>query len=408
MAKKLPVDVSTFSLLRKGDYIYVDKTEQIYDLCTQGRLYFLSRPRRFGKSLLLSTLSELFAGKRELFKGLWIDKSDYQWDSHPIFYLDLSKLPIGSSQALEAALIGAIERHAAAAGVELRSSADLGSKLEALFMRLAERNRVVVLIDEYDYPLVNTMDNKELAEKHRGVLRSFYSNLKALDEYLRFVFVTGVTKFSKTSLFSGLNNLNDISFDPRAATLLGYTQGEIEHSFKEELSALAHKENVSIERIKGMLKTWYDGYRFSEDLVYVYNPLSVLYALFKKRIANYWFETGAPSFLISLLARHLDELEDFKEIELSAASLGSFEIGEEPLVPILFQAGYLTIRNYHRTFHNDKTIEYYTLAYPNYEVQESFKKYILAAFTNNHYLKASKSIDELLSALRHEDIGKIL
>ncbi len=262
-------------------------------------------------------------------------------------------------------------------GVELESAADLGSKLKSLFMGLAAQNRVVVLIDEYDYPLVNTMDNKELAEKHQAVLRAFYSSLKALDKYLRFVLVTGVTKIAKAD-FSGLNNLNDVSLDPRVATLLGFTQDEIEHSFGQELSALANNEAISVDSAKELLKAWYGSYRFSEDVVQVYNPLSVLCALFEKRFANYWFETGASSFLISLIARHRDELEGFKEIELSAASIGSFEIGGEPLLPILFQAGYLTIRNYHRTLRDNKTIEYFTLAYPNYEVAESFKRYLHA------------------------------
>ena len=383
--KKIPIDVSSFEILRSEGYTYVDKTKQIYDIITGGRLYFLSRPRRFGKSLLISTLSELFLGKKELFKGLWIEqKSDYSWNAHPVVHLDFSIMPIKSGEALEKAVSWDLEETGRHYGLDVSAAPDISSKLKLLLTKLAEEKRVVILIDEHDYGLVNNINNKEKALEIHAVLREFYSSLKGLDKYIQFLFITGVTKFSKTSLFSGLNNLNDLSLDPRASDLLGYSREEIEHNFPGPLKALAEAhEGIDLEEIFIKLQAWYNGYRFSENAQYVYNPFSVLYCLMKKRFANYWFETGAPAFLIGLLKKHHYQLEDISKVEFTADTLGPFEIGEEPLIPILFQAGYLTINEYHRTIHNNEITEYYTLKYPNLEVEESVKKYLRITDANN-------------------------
>ena len=237
--KKIPIDVSSFRILRTQDYIYVDKTEHIYDLIKGGRFYFLSRPRRFGKSLLISTLKELFLGKKELFTGLWIEKkTDYTWTEYPVIHLDFSQLPTKSGLELEKGLNWIMEETARDYGLDLSGAPSPGLKLKSLLKQLSKTNLAVFLIDEYDYPLVNNITNIEIAKENHAVLHEFYSALKGQDDYLRAIFVTGVSKFAKTSLFSGLNNLNDISFDPRAATLLGYTKEEINENFSEQIELL--------------------------------------------------------------------------------------------------------------------------------------------------------------------------
>jgi Predicted AAA-ATPase len=377
MSKKIPIDVSSFRKLRNKNYIYVDKTRFIYDLITGGMLYFLSRPRRFGKSLLVSTFLELFEGNRELFKDLWIDKhTAYTWPVHPVIHLDFSTMPIKSGADLEQHLSWKLEEVANKHGFSVLTAPALASKLEVLFSTLAKKNGVVLLIDEYDYPLINNIENKEIALENHAVLRSFYSSIKGLDAHIEFLFITGVTKFAKTSIFSGMNNLNDISLDERAASLLGYTQEEVHSYFANEIENLACKSQLSLDQTNQRLKDWYDGYRFSKKPLYVYNPLSVLYCMHKQEFANYWIETGASAFLISLLKKHQGELEDYKDVELMSESFGAFEVGEEPLIPILFQAGYLTIAHHHE---NSEGTDLYTLRYPNREVVEAFKKFILAA-----------------------------
>ena len=249
MPKKIPIDVSSFRTLRTEDYIYVDKTEYIYDLITGGRFYFLSRPRRFGKSLLVSTLLELFEGKQELFKDLWIEKnSTYTWPVHPVIHLDFSNMSIKNGAELEKRLSWQMEQVAKKYGFSILGAPDLGSQLEVLFSTLSKINKVVLLIDEYDYSIVNNIGNKEIALENHLVLRSFYSAIKSLDAHIKFLLITGVTKFSKTSLFSGMNNLNDISLDKRAASLLGYTQEEIHTYFTDEIKLLAQEEQLSVDK----------------------------------------------------------------------------------------------------------------------------------------------------------------
>ncbi|MBS0656084.1 MAG: AAA family ATPase, partial [Verrucomicrobia bacterium] len=236
--KKLPIDVSDIETMITGNYIYVDKTRQIYDLITGGRLYFLSRPRRFGKSLLISTMREIFSGNRALFEGLWISKSDYDWVEHPVLHLDFSGLSYTSVHALTADLVWKLENIAKSFEVSLEDAPSLVTKLHSLVTQLAPRGRVVVLVDEYDYPLLSSLHSKEKAEALRDTLCSFFAALKSLDSagYVRGMFITGVTKFSITSIFSGMNNLNDISLDLVASDLLGYTEEEIKVYFKEPIS----------------------------------------------------------------------------------------------------------------------------------------------------------------------------
>jgi hypothetical protein len=258
---------------------------------------------------------------------------------------------------------------------------------------------VVILIDEYDYPLINNLDDTHAAHEIRNELKNFFSAIKSLDSYLRAIFLTGVTKFSKTSIFSGLNNLNDISTDPRAATLLGYTQKEIDSYFEEYIKRQAAHEKLSMQEIKYEIKKWYNGYRFSKKDIRVYNPFSILYYFDKQELENYWFTSGTPSFLIKELKKNYQELEDLENVPVSASTLGTFDIDDLPLVTLLFQTGYLTINTY------DAAINRYTLAYPNAEVRESFKKYLLAAYAHEKLITVDKYILSLNDALKTHDIN---
>ena len=402
MAKKIPIDVSTFRILRSEGYIYVDKTKQIYDLITGGRCYLLARPRRFGKSLLVSTLLELFEGNKELFKDLWIDKNtSYQWPVHPVIHLDFSRMSTKSGAGLEKGLCWEMEMVANQHDFSILGAPDLGAKLDVLLSTLSKKNGVVLLIDEYDYPFVNNIETKEIALEIQAVFRSFYSAIKGLAEHIQFVLITGVAKLSMTSL--GINNLNDISLDERAASLLGFTHEEIETSFTDTIQNLADKEQLSLDETCLLMKERYAGYRFSEKLVYVYNPLSALYCLHKQEIANYWIETGAPAFLISLLVKHRS-IEDCNDVEATSSILGPFEIGEQPFIPILFQAGYLSIANHNRLIKDNQIIDRYTLRYPNLEVAEAFKTYMFAALTRTSYQATDSLVSIFASALKRNDI----
>ncbi len=386
--KKLPIDVSTFKTLISQNYLYIDKTKLIYDIfLKEGRYFFLSRPRRFGKSLLISTLQEIFAGNRFFFENLWISKENaYRWEKHPVIHLNFSALDIETSQELKISLSWTLETIADSHQIDISQAPSPGKKLELLVRRLAERNSVVILIDEYDYPLINNLDNSKIAEANRKVLKNFFSVVKSLDEHLRAIFITGVSKFSKTSIFSGLNNLNDLSLDPIAASLLGYTQEEINFYFSKHISKMAQDKNAFEGDIKKEIQAWYNGYRFSEKELTVCNPFSVLYLFKKEKFANYWFESGTPSFLIQLLSKQYEALENIEEIELSSASLGTFDIGDLPVITILFQTGYLTIHDYDSLTHK------YKLSYPNAEVRHSFKQYLLAAFSQSDISTVERAV----------------
>lgn len=347
------------------NYLYIDKTRRIFELVKDDRYFFLSRPRRFGKSLLISTLEEFFLGNRDLFKGLWLEKADYGWPKHPVISLNFSDLDIDSATELKQSLALALDELAEDFGIDLSKYPTPGSKLKRLVKNLSEKNSVVILVDEYDYPLLNNLSNLKVAEANRKVLRNFFSVVKSLDRYLRAIFITGVSKFSKTSIFSGLNNLNDISIDPVAADLLGYTEVELDNYLEPYIAQLAEKEQKTVTVIRQEITQWYNGYRFSEAPIRVYNPFSVLYLLKKNKFTNYWFESGTPSYLVDLLAQQNYTLENIENAELSRKSLGTFDIGNLPLITLLFQTGYLTIHDYNSKDHT------YKLDYPNKEVRES-------------------------------------
>jgi hypothetical protein len=375
--KQLPIGIQAFELMVNEDYIYVDKTKQIYDIMTKGRYYFLSRPRRFGKSLLISTLKEIFLGNKELFKEFWMYGSDYDWEEHPVIHLDFSEIAHDSSEALKEDLSWTIGLIAKDYDIDVSGAASPQAKLHTLVKYLYKKSRptrVVILIDEYDYPILSHLHDLELAKAHQATLRSFYATVKSLNAYLDFVFVTGVSKFSRTSIFSGLNNLKDISNTPVGSTLLGYTQDELDYYFKEYVGQIARKEKKSLDKINDEMRIWYNGYRFSRENINVYNPYSILLYLDSGMIENYWFETGTPSFLINLLRQKRASLKEVEKGKVMVSTLGTFNIENVPLITLLFQTGYLTIKDY-----NAKTRKY-VLGIPNEEVKLSFDKNLLSTF----------------------------
>jgi predicted AAA-ATPase/PD-(D/E)XK nuclease superfamily protein len=398
--KYLPIYTSSFEPLISNNYIYVDKTKDIYRLFSEGNkhYYFLSRPRRFGKTLLISTLKELFLGKRELFKGLWIDSSDWQWEKHPVIHLDFGAIAHNTVEQLTSSFSWNLTTIARNYEIDVSQAPTPQDKFKELVVQLAKKHTVVVLIDEYDKPILDHLKDIEQAKAQRDALKSFYDVLKGLDEYLRAIFITGVTKFAKTSLFSGLNNLNDITIKPEVATLLGYTQEEITKYFADYIASLAHQNQTTFETILDEMKTWYNGYQFSKQAIKVYNPFSVLYCLKDKDFANYWYESGTPTFLITMVQAQYQNLEEIKELEIDADSLGTFNIESIPLVPLLFQAGYLTFSSY-----NEGTKKF-KLGYPNQEVALSFKRFLVASLAYTDRITVDTNLSKLAAALKQQDL----
>lgn len=395
----LPVDVSSFKEIVKN-YIYVDKTEYIYNLFSSGgRYYFLSRPRRFGKTLLISTLKELFEGNREAFYGLKINQYDYDWKKHPVILLDFASLPHSNKEELISSINWELNRIATTYNIDVSDAPSIGIKFKSLIIQLAQKEKVVVLVDEYDKPILDHLHNINEAEAQRDVLRSFFDILKGLDGYLRAIFITGVSKFSKTSIFSGINNLNDISLDKLGTAILGYTQNEIEYYFSDSISEMSKEINSNSDEIIKSLTHWYNGYRFSASEIKVYNPYSVIYCLLKKQFANYWFESGTPFFLVNLIRKQYYKLEDLQFIDVDLESLGSFDVKAIPLIQLLFQTGYLTIKEYSRK--TDK----YNLGYPNHEVEQSFTKYLIATLAAADNLMVDTAISKLIKALNENSIS---
>jgi len=398
--KRLSVDVSNFPTMIEDDYLYIDKTQIIHHLITKRRLYFLSRPRRFGKSLLISTLAEIFLGNKKLFKDLWIGKSNYAWPEHPVVKLDFSSLSSATSKEFNTDLVWSLEQIAGRNSFTIHQAPSLTTKLSLLVERLAQKNKVVILIDEYDAPLLHNLDNLKKATSMQKIMKTFFSTLKSLEAqgYIRAIFITGVTKFSKTSLFSGFNNLNDMTLEPEAAILLGYTKEELLENFDEYAKIFAKNNNITKQETFDTIQSFYNGYRFSRDESTVFNPFSVLNAFDKNNITNYWLNTGTPGFLIELLKKQYDNIQKLEQYEVDESFLSTFEIGEVPIIPILFQAGYLTIDTY------NEIAKTYTLKFPNGEVRDAFEKYILAALANSNARDITQLISQFKQALEKNDI----
>lgn len=367
--KKFPIGIQNFSRIRNEGFFYIDKTMIIHRMITQGVAYFLSRPRRFGKSLLVSTLEALFLGKREIFSKLWIDSSDYSWKEYPVVRMDISKTVSSSPEALSTSLQEIINTNAEKYGVKGIQRSFPSLSLSALVTELSKRGPVVILIDEYDNPLVHNLNDMNVVAKNRDILRDFYTMIKALDEYLHFVFVTGVSKFSKVSLFSGMNNLLDISLNPNYSTLLGLTDNEIQRDLQAELKDVSKIRNKDEETNFKEMKQWYNGYLFSQTTASerVYNPLSVFQFLNDAKLDNYWFTTATPTFAIDLIKKQKYSIPDLEQGTIVGKEIETdHEVDIIDLPTLLFQTGYLTIDSY------DEYSRTYRLKFPNEEVRRSF------------------------------------
>ncbi|HBL98436.1 TPA: hypothetical protein DDZ86_02230 [Candidatus Dependentiae bacterium] len=411
--KKLPLGIQTFEKIIEDSCVYVDKTEHIYKLI-KGDCFFFARPRRFGKSLLCSTLKNLFLGNRELFKGLWIDKNtEYHWPLHPVIHIDLSQVSRKDPESLTASLLRALDDIADWYEIDKLEHTTPGEMLKRLTMRLfrkcGSKNRVVLIIDEYDKPILDSIEKPEVANKMREILKDLYEVIKSLDEYLRFVFITGVTRFSKTSLFSGLNQLVNISMDPQFAHLVGYTEDEVRFYFRDHLQQIVDDQRIPIKggvnELVAKLRRWYDGYRFWRDpslitpmtknheIARLYTPFSVLNYLYTADFSNYWFESGTPSFLIKIFEHQHYSIESFENLTADMNELMTFDIATIPLTTLLFQSGYATIKSY------DEATQSYSLEMPNYEVRDSLLKSIVASMTSQKVSTINGTLVELRRAL---------
>lgn len=399
--KFLARDVSTFSTMINEDYVYVDKTEHIYNLYTKkDRYHFLARPRRFGKSLFISTLKELFSANKDFFKGLCIEQSDWPWKKHPILHLDFSTIAHRTTADLETSIHDRLDEVALLYGFDVTTKVTFEDKINSLIPKLAEINPVVLLVDEYDHPLLKHINNAEVASANQKVLKSFYEAIKGQDAYFRAIFITGVSKFSKTSTFSGLNNLQDISEKPAFAHILGYTQEEVEHNFKEAIEGFAKERHSTNSDIMNEMRFWYNGYRFSSREIKVYNPFCVLNYLKDRKLANYWFGSGTPTFLVETLKSDPTALFDLENSVVDSSSFDAFEIGHIPTLTLLYQTGYLTIKKYENIFNTDT----FTLGFPNEEVKRSMAILMLGVLTDQKKEYIDSALFRLRTALYRNDI----
>ncbi|GHT54368.1 hypothetical protein FACS189446_3840 [Bacteroidia bacterium] len=365
--RKLPIGIQDFEKLRTGNNVYVDKTLYIYKLIQSDAPYFLGRPRRFGKSLFLSTLKAYFLGKKELFEGLAIAGLEKEWAEYPVFYIDFNVGIYTNTQSLRDSLHTKLARLEEQWGKEVEEK-DFAGRFEGLIRRAYEQtgNKVVVLVDEYDKPLLGTMDDLQVNDEIRKILKGFYGVLKSSDAYLRFVFLTGVTKFSKVSVFSDLNQLQDISMDNQFSGICGITETELIRNFQPELHALAEKTGKTYEETIFEMKKCYDGYHFAKESEDMYNPFSVLNTFARLDFGEYWYETGTPTFLVKMLKDIDFDIETLENsLPFSVRSITDYRIENRNPVPILYQSGYLTIKDY------DRQLDEYTLGYPNEEVKRA-------------------------------------
>ncbi|MCL2101644.1 MAG: ATP-binding protein [Fibromonadales bacterium] len=399
MPRKLPSGVQTFRKVREDFDVYVDKTQFIFNMIDRYNVVFLSRPRRFGKSLTCSTLEAIFKNERELFKGLYIDSSPWKWQEYPIVRIDLAS---GDYTRTEAVLLENLEQalrdSAKNYNIEI-SGESLPMKFENLLKDLhRSHNRVAVIIDEYDNPLLSTTENKELNEEHRNILKGFYSVLKKCDAHIKFAFITGVTKFSQVSVFSGMNQPEDISLNSDFSAICGITQEELENSFASEIEEYAERHGGK-EKYLEKLKNYYDGYRFSEKEIFVYNPTSLIkHFLNNSAFRNYWSSTGNPSFLVKYLESKTIEITDLENAELTPETFANYRSDDLDLVPILYQAGYLTIASY------DDITGAFKLKYPNAEIRNSFASFLEEKVSNVSMTKQSSSVTILIKALYAGDV----
>jgi len=403
--KKLPLGIQNFREIITGDYIYVDKTKYIYNLFNEAKYYFLSRPRRFGKSLLLDTIGEVFGGDRELFKGLWIYGSDYDFKKHPVIRLDMSNISNSSPSVLEASLLDdlVIITEIEGIGITDQNPANVFKRLIIGLYKKYDQ-RVVVLIDEYDKPILDHLSDIETAVANRQVLRGFYGILKSMDPYLCFTMITGVTKFTKTSIFSGLNNLFDITMSHEYANICGIPIECLDEYFGEHIAYLSScKIFPETDNIHEKILEWYDGYSW-DGASKLLNPFSLLNFFMQKRFGSYWYTSGTPWFLIDIIKNKPASFVALKNLEIEEWMLDAFDIQKIEAEPLMFQTGYLTVKDVVPT--DGSPI--YALDIPNYEVRNAFNLHIVSGLTESGDVGAGRAQIEIGRALGRGDLQKML
>ncbi|MDB9152311.1 ATP-binding protein [Parabacteroides distasonis] len=390
-----PIGIQNFEKIRKGGYLYIDKTALIYQLANTGSYYFLSRPRRFGKSLLLSTLEAYFQGKKELFEGLAIEKLEKEWTEYPILHLDLNIARYASTSDLEDILnrnLVAWEKLYGADPAERSLPLRFAGIIDRAYHQTGQR--AVILIDEYDKPLLQNLHDEETQNQLRNMLKPFYGVLKTMDRAIRFALLTGVTKFGKVSVFSDLNNLDDISMRVPYAAICGITEEELRTYFEDDIHELASSLKLTYDETRTLLKRRYDGYHFVAEGPGLYNPFSLLNTFKYMRIDDYWFETGTPSYLVELLKHTHYDLYEMANTETDADTLNSIDSASNNPIPVIYQSGYLTIKDY------DPEFKIYRLGFPNREVEEGFIKYLLPFYTSVSAPKTPFEIGQFVREVR--------
>ena len=400
MQKRLPIGIQTFSDIREGNFLYVDKTALVYKLVSENKYVFLSRPRRFGKSLLTSTLEAYFAGRKDLFRGLAIEQLEQEWMSYPIFHLDLN---VGKYDTLESLLenldifLSALEKKYGKDALE-KSPAQ---RFSGLVQRAAEQEgrKVVILVDEYEKPMLNAIGNTQLQEVFRSELKAFYSVLKSQDRYIRFAFLTGVTKFGKVSVFSDLNHLYDISMVTDYSNICGFTEQEIRDNFSEEVAVLAQNNHLTTEETYSRLRENYDGYHFNRfQKEGVYNPFSLLFTFKNMVFGDYWFETGTPTYLVKLLQNSGYQLDELTREQVTDDVLNGIDPSSQNPIPVIYQSGYLTISGY------DEEFDLYSLDFPNKEVERGFTRFLIPYYTPMTENHGPATIAQLVRDIRSGNV----
>jgi len=399
--KKLPVSLQTFEKIIKDNCLYVDKTEDIHRLIESGDYIFISRPRRFGKSLMVSTLKEIFSGNKDLFKDLYI-YNKIKWEKYPVIDIDFMTLVYsGNKRTFIRSIIKKLIFIGEFYDVKLKNVVNLKECFEELIIKLSEINKVVILIDEYDKPIIDHIEDIKKASENREVLREFYSVLKGSDKYIKFVFITGVSKFSKVSIFSGLNNLKDLTLRRDFSTIMGITEEELRKKFSEYIKDIALRENSCEREVLEKIKYWYDGYSW-DGINRLYNPYSILSLFDSNVFDNYWFATGTTTFLIKIMKSEKYEITSLEKVTVGKMVFDCYDIENMDINSLLFQTGYLSIESI------DDGLRLYTLTYPNMEVKESFLNYLLGDFINERISLVRPLYISLTQAFREEKIDKAI
>lgn len=392
---KYPIGIQSFDRIIEDGFVYVDKTDMLYSLVKEGSIYFLSRPRRFGKSLLLSTLKNYFLGRKELFKGLKMEALEKDWKVYPVFHIDFNGGNFTQKGVLQRWIDGYVSSWEREMGIEADKSLPTGLRFIELLKTAYEKSglRAVVLVDEYDKPILDVLDyDKDLEEEHRNILKGFYSTFKGADEYLQFVFLTGVTKFSQVSVFSGFNQPKDISMHAKYETLCGISQEELESYFREPIEELTEAYRCSYDEMLDMLKSQYDGYHFSDRMTDVYNPFSLFNAFDSGRIYDYWFKSGTPTYLIRLLAHSDENVNEITGKFYSPEEFIDYKANVEQPLPMIYQSGYLPIKEF------DMEEMTFLLDFPNNEVKRGFLTMVASSYFGDKMETASwirKAVSQL-------------